>query len=280
MKKKIIHLIGSTLLCSILAINMLTAPKTSFAAQKNVPKGIVFLKDNTLYKYDLNGDDKVDQIKCKYTNTSKGEFILKLYINNKLSLVNKNFASDYGVRLCDLDKNDNYLDLFIAVYPGNDYVMNAYFTRYNGKALDSKVAFNPQKLNNIFSSSYEIVKLDGNGKIYIRDYCLSNAIGNFMCDVPFQLKDNTVTTVPVDTYKFDKYYSTYQYKATKNFLAYEKAGSKKVAYTVKKGNKVTFDTLYISKSGKAYFRMKGTNGKTGWIQSDQKNLFVNVILAG
>lgn len=80
MKRKISHLVASTLLCSILAINMLTTPNISFAAQESDRTGIEYLKNNTLYKYDLNGDDKEDEIKCKYTNDD-GINTLKLYIN-------------------------------------------------------------------------------------------------------------------------------------------------------------------------------------------------------
>lgn len=281
MKRKISHLFGSTLLCSILAINTLATPKISFAAQESVPEGIVTLKNNTLYKYDLNGDDKVDDVKCKFTyDEGNGNTTLKLYINNKLSLTRKTSCDGFDVKVCDLDKNDKYLDLFICEDAANDCVMNSFFTRYNGKALNPKVAFTPKEIlkKNMDANHYELVKLAGNGKFYIRNYTDCDAIGSFNCYRAFQLKDNAITAVPVNTYKLltiaDKY------KAAKSFQAYEKAGSKKVVYTVKKGNEVTFDELYISKSGKAYLRMKNANGKTGWIKSDQKNLFVNAIIAG
>lgn len=150
--------------------------------------------------------------------------------------------------MCDLDKNDNYLDLFIYVDAGNDCILDAFFTRYNGKALDHKVAFTPKDVldKNMNAGSYEIAKLDGDGRFYIRNYTFCDTIGNFHCYMPFQLKDNAITAVPAKTYKLDKYWSTYKYKAAKSFQAYEKAGSKKVIYTIKKGNEVTFDKIYIS----------------------------------
>ena len=280
MKRKISQLIGSTLLCSILAINMLATPNISFAAQESNPEGIEYLKNDTLYQYDLNGDDKVDEIKVKELTSDEGITTLKLYINSKLCLTRKSDAGGFGVQVCDLDKNDNYLDLFIAVYPGNDYVMNAFFTRYNGKTLDTKVTFAFKDIINKDRNggSYKIVKLAGNGKFYINDYTDCDTIGSFHCYMPFQLKDSAITFVPEKTYKLLTI--TDKYKAAKSFQAYEKAGSKKVVYTVKKGNEVTFDKLYISKSGKAYLRMTNSKGKTGWIRCDQKGLFTNANIVG
>jgi uncharacterized protein YgiM (DUF1202 family) len=66
----------------------------------------------------------------------------------------------------------------------------------------------------------------------------------------------------------DKSFSTYKYKAVKSIKAYEKAGSKKVVYTIKKGEEVTFDELCITKSGNVYLRMIDVNGKKGWIKSN------------
>jgi hypothetical protein len=157
--------------------------------------------------------------------------------------------------------------------------MNAFFVRYNGKTLAPEVAFTPKDIinKNREASRYKIVKLDGNGKFYIDNYTDCDAIGSFYCYMPFQLKDNAITAVPEKTYKL---LITHKYKAAKSFQAYEKAGSKKVGYTVKKGNEVTFDKLYISKSGKAYLRMINSKGKVGWIRCDQKGLFTNAFKIG
>jgi hypothetical protein len=43
---------------------------------------------------------------------------------------------------------------------------------------------------------------------------------------------------------------------------------------VKKGATVTFDTLYVTGTGTAYFRIRNSKGKTGWIRPEQVNLFV------
>lgn len=81
---------------------------------------------------------------------------------------------------------------------------------------------------------------------------------------------------PASTFTLSKYSKTFKYKAAKEFSVYKKAGSKTVAYKVKKGDTVTFDKMYLSKSGKAYFRMINSKGKKGWIQADQKNLFTEL----
>jgi hypothetical protein len=236
MKKKISHFIETTLLCSILAINILTTPNISFAAEKSSMEGAKYLQNDTVYKYDLNGDNKVEEIKVKEITSDEGITTLKLYINKNLCLTRKSDAGNFGVQVCDLVKNDNYLDLFIAVYPGNDYVMNASFVRYNGKELEPEIAFAPKDAinKNKDATSYKIVKLDGDGTFYIRNYTSCNTIGSFYYDILFQLQDNAITAVSEKTYTL--FTTTDKYEADKSFPAYEKAGSKKVAYTVKKGN--------------------------------------------
>jgi hypothetical protein len=261
---------------------MLETPNISFAAQEKDPKGIVDLENNTVYKYDLNGDDKVDVIKMKQTTSDEGKTTLKLYINNKLCLTKKTDFDGFDIKVCDLDNKDKNLDLVICEDAANDYVMSTFFTKYNGKTLDSKVAFTPKDIfnNTKDSKTYEIVKLAGDGKFYIRSYTYCDAIGSFYCQMQFQLKKNVIQAVPLDVYQLDENTTTYKYKAAKNFQAFERAGSKKVVYTVKKGNEVTFDRLYISKTGEVYLRLINTSRKSGWIKSDQKGLFVNAFKVG
>ena len=83
-----------------------------------------------------------------------------------------------------------------------------------------------------------------------------------------------ISCVPAKTYAFRKSSKEYQYKAAKSFSVYTTVGSKKVTYTVKKGDMVTFNSLYVTNTRKAYFRIVNSKGKTGWIKSTQENLFV------
>ncbi len=280
MNGKFNQLVRRTLCCGVLAISMLATTNISYAAQKNKSKEIEYLQNDTIYQYDLNGDDKVDTIKVKETISREAVTTLKIYINNKLCLTRKSDMGDFGVQVCDLDNNDNYLDLFIAVYPGNDYMTDAFFTRYNGKALEPIIKFTPKDIlkENSDISSYKIAELVGNGKFYISNYTECDAIGSFYCYRQFQLKDNAITSVAEKTFKIMTI--TDKYKAAKGFSAYETAGSKKVSYTIKKGEEVTFDKLYISKSGKASLRMINSKGKVGWIRCDQKGLFSNAFIVG
>jgi hypothetical protein len=275
MKQKINCYIKTTLLLSILAIGMLIQPRICFAANKTAPKGIVSLKAGTVYHYDLDGDGKTEKIQYKVTENDDA-FIgsIKLYVNDKLLLSKKEHGFYYKMQICDLDTNDSYLDLYITMIEESDCIKSSFFTRYHNGKLFNTANFKPSsKIKDFSAVRYDISKLTGNGKFYamIDTPSFSDAIGCYCCYMPFQLKGHVITPVPQKTYQLVEGRSKYQYKVKKSFQAYEKADSKKAVYSVKKGDKVTFDLMYVTKSGNLYFRMINSKGKSGWINSKQKD---------
>jgi hypothetical protein len=284
MKQKIHCYIKTTLLLSILAIGMLMHPKICFAANKTAPKGIVTLKAGTTYHYDLDGDGKAEKLLYKVNSNEKAfTSAIKLYVNDKLLLSKKDHGFDYEIQLCDLDTKDSYLDMYINLESDSGYMTDAFFTRYHNGKLFNTVNFKPSiHIKNYAFGRYKLGKVIGNGKFYavIDTPALSDAIGSYYCYMPFQLKGHVVKNVMQKTYQLTKDSSTYQYKAKKSFQAYEQVGSQKVVYSVKKGDKVTFDMMYVTKAGNLYFRMISSKGKAGWINSKRKDLFVECPMWG
>jgi hypothetical protein len=239
---------------------------------------IEILNKDTVYEYDLNGDGVTEKLQYELSgNEDDYKTIIKLYINDKLCLTKEDSGFSFGVRLLDLDQSDHTLDLFIFTSIESDCVKNAFFARYDGEKLYHYKDFEIDKLAKGFNTyRYSIARLDGDGKftIIIDTPIYSPAIGCYYCYMPLQLKDNAISVLPVKSYTLTEGSSTYQYKAAKNFSVYESVGSKKAVFKVKKGAIVTFHKMYVSKSGKVYFKLRNSKGKTGWIKSDQENLFV------
>lgn len=276
MKQRSSWLMKEMLILGVFFIFILIRPDTCFADQAgSKPEGIMELKKDTVYEYDLNGDGKAEKLQYKVTvDDVNYTAALELYINDKLYLSRKDYVLNYTIDICDINKSDNYLDLYCYSTVDDGCIYDGFFARYDGEKLIDKVKF-PLKTETKDISRFSLDKTDGNGKFTV---CMdtpvfSYTIGCYYCYVPYQLKNNKITRVPVNTYSFNKYSKNYKYKVKKSFSVYDKAGSKTVAFKVNKGEKVTFDQLYLTKYKKAYFRIRNHNGKTGWIKSEKKNLF-------
>lgn len=281
MKFRVRNLLKISFVLGMLAICLLIGNKTTFAAQSGTElDGIKTLEKDTVYEYDLNGDNKTEKIQYKIAvNDDKFTVTLKLYINDKLCMTRKDHGFLYTLQLCDLDKNDTYLDLYGFAKMESDCISYSFFASYDENNQYDYVKFDPHKLTKNFNAiRYSLETLDGDGKfkLIIDTPIYSKALGCYCCYVPFQIKNHVITKVSVKTYALNKFSKNYQYKAAKKFSVYEKVGSKLVVYTVQSGDVVTTDKLYVTASGKAYFRIVNSKGKTGWIKSDQENLFVEI----
>lgn len=279
MNMKFSYFLKCVLALGILVFSLTMEPKPCLAAdEENTPDMIEILNKDTVYEYDLNGDGATEKLQYKLSgNEDDYKTIIKFYINDKLFLTKEDSGFSFGVRLLDLDQSDNILDLFIFTSIESDCVKNAFFARYDGEKLYQYKDFEIDKLAKGFNTyRYSLARLDGDGKFTVKldTPIYSPAIGCYYCYMPFQLKDNTISALPAKSYTLTEGSSTYQYKAAKSFSVYETVGSKKAVFKVKKGAIVTFHKLYVSKSGKAYFKLRNSKGKTGWIKSDQENLFV------
>lgn len=240
--------------------------------------GITTLTKDKTYNYDLDGDGKTDKIMFQSTeNENDYSVSFNLYINDKLCNSQKTQGFCCNIQICDLDTSDTYLDLFITTIGYSDGILYSSFVRYNGKTVSivSDLAKKVPKEFDLYR--YGLNKVNGDGTFIITADTpyYSDAIGCYYCDIPFQLKDNKLSFISTDIFTLNKCSSTYKYKAKKNFSVYKNTSSKQVLFQVKKGNKVTFDQLYVAKSGKVYLKLRNSKGKTGWILATTKNLFSN-----
>ncbi len=281
MRTKLNYYLKAALFISVLTLSLLVKPGNSSAAEKNaVLDGVKTLHENTVYRYDLNGDGIEETIKYQVTeNEEQHTATLKLYIDKKLCLTKKDDGLSFHMYLLDLNKSDNSLDLFIQTSMESDCIKNAFFVQYDGNKITHNIAFKAENMAKNFDIfRYSIVKTDGAGRftLLLDTPVYSNAAGCYFCYASFQVQDNKISMIPASTFTLEKHSKEYQYKAVKVFTVYSEAGTKKIAYKVKKGEKVTIDKLYIAKTGKVYFRVNNKMGMKGWIVSDQENLFAEL----
>lgn len=277
--------IKGTMLLSFLTIIVLTKPDLCLASQSgNELVGITNLKKDTAYKYDLNGDGKTEKIKYKVNiNEEKFSASIKLYVNDKLIMSRKTQGFYYSLNLCDIDKRDGYIDIYCFATMESGCINDAFFVRYDGEKLINMVKFPPKSESKDFNTiRFSIEKTAGDCTFIacVDTPVFSNTIGCYYCYVPYQLKNNKIARLSEKTYLLTDDSKKYQYKVKKGFSVYDKAGSKTIAFKVKKGEKVTFDQIYLTKSNKAYFRIVNHKGKKGWIKSDQEGLFYNLPMWG
>jgi len=254
-----------------------TKSKDAVELTQDTLKDVIMLVPETTFLVDLNGDGKKDKVLFKST-TDDDAFTadFKLYINGKLCLhkVQDN-SFGFNVQLFDLDTTDNSLNLYIEAGTSSDGIVYSSFATYDGKAVVEN-QFNPDMVLKYFSIfRYSLIEAKGDKTIrFIADTPIyTEAIGCYYCNLDFQIKDNKITAVPTNSFEFGQYSKDYKYKPVKSFKAYDKAGSKTSVFTVSKGSIVTFDKLYITKSGKAYVRVINSKGKKGWINASLKDLF-------
>lgn len=274
-------MIAGGLLCSL---SLLLFPTNDLVHAEttvnNKVDNIVTILANTKYNYDLDGDGDNDEFYYESIASSNPDdnyaATLKLYINNKLCLTRKDGGFGYYMQLCDVDTSDSYLDLYVNNSMESDGVKYCSFARYDGEKVTEITGIKESKANKdfgLFRFGLEKINGDGTFRIDADTPIYSEAIGCYLCYLNYEIKDNKIVAIPEKSYSFTKYSKDYKYKATRAFTVYKTAGSKKVAFQVKKGATLHFDKLYVSPSGKAYVRAKNSAGKTGWIRADKKDLF-------
>lgn len=268
----------SAILLTVFAATFFMAPTNCFASEIDTTAAkIVELNQDTDYNFDIDGDGQQDVIKYQSIGKeSNHTSIIKLYVNNELAFKKTTDGVSFRVSILDLDPSDKHLNFYIENIAESDCIVASFFAQLEDNKKLKVTAFEPKKLFKDFDYvRYSIQDINDNGefKLLIDTPMASSSIGCYLCYATFQYKDGKITKIPASYYSLSEGSKEYRYKAVKSFTVQQKAGSKVVAYTVKKGNTLTVDKMYLSKSGKLYFRMVNSKGKKGWIPCDLENLF-------
>lgn len=270
----------SAIFFSVFAATFFVAPMNCFATETDTTAAkIEGLSPDTEYRFDIDGDGQTDVIKYQsIEDESNHTSTIKLYVNNELAFKKTTDGISFYVSVLDLDPSDKHLNFYIENTAESDYIVTSFFAQLADKKLKT-IAFEPKKLFKDFNYvHYFIQDINDNGefKLSVGTPIVSSSIGNYNCYATFQYKDGKITKIPASYYSLSEDSKEYPYKAVKSFTVQQEAGSKVVAYTVKKGSTLTIDKMYLSKAGKLYFRMVNSKGEKGWIPSDLEDLFEQI----
>lgn len=129
-----------------------------------------------------------------------------------------------------------------------------------------KSVYDFQKYYNKYADYYltDIAKVSGN-TIKISVMAQFFVPGSVRFDMNFTYKDGKFKrTSNTFALKYKTMARKNKWTANRKIKVYKKAGSKKLAYTLKKGNVVKLNKV-VYKGNKVYFQVKKSNGKTGYI---------------
>ncbi|WP_419749217.1 hypothetical protein [Terrisporobacter petrolearius] len=230
------------------------------------------LKIGKTYYYNLDGGKYKDKIKVY---VSKNDNLL-LRINDKTIKVLK-YDYEYSkhnynrlpykcnVRIYNFNKKDKSLEIVLNYR--EDLQEGYRILKFkNSKCLLDKI-YNDSYMEKYDSNTGAITLSEGNWGLF-KDF--TDAIGRFGCYYKIQIKG----------YKIHNPYTSntteearkFKYTADKNLNAYTNTNSSKIAFTVKRDEKVNIYSFY-QKGNKKYIKVKNSSGKYGYIKIGSSPLF-------
>lgn len=231
----------------------------------------VTVKPDVVYsKYDVTGDGKADAIKVKIVDNKDEQesATMQLLVNDKMVFQQKREINpNWNVKLIKLANGKVFFDISSTISSDDDCKHNLYIYK-NGK-LNSVYDF--QKYNNKYADYFfaDIVKVSGDtlktnvsAQFYTTGRIQYNLNLNYE-EEKFKITSNTFSP------NYKAMSRKNKWTAERKITVYKKAGSKKVAYTLKKGDVVKLNKI-IYKNNKIYFQVKKSKGKTGYIPAVKK----------
>ncbi len=232
-------------------------------------------KKSEIYKkYDVTGDGVADKIKISVKDVGEGGYNgrLKIYVNSKLAF--KEAFADYlfwEVGLIHLKNGKTFFDISCTV--ASDYIaLHALYECKDGKL---NVVHNFHDCYGKYARYYDVrvYKVKGN-KIYTSASIQFLTIGGFTSyNMKFAYKNGKIQrTSNIYPIIYDPV-SAQKNKWTVNrkIKVYKKPGSKKIKYTLKKGDVIKINKV-VYKGKKIFFKIKNKNkeGKMGYIPATTK----------
>lgn len=274
-----VHVICITLaaLSFVLAGAFLTKGKVSNAADTSY----VELKFNKEYsQYDVTGDGKPDKVKCtvvsddeRYDDSSR---TMQVFINGKVAFKQKRDSGPgWGVDLIKLENGKVFFEIGSSV--GSDDGIDHQLYIYKGNKLKSVYDFQKYFYNYADYHIVHIVKISGNKlklEVYSQFYTTAGVRYNMSISYKDGVFKRTSNTFTLDYKKMNR---KNKWTVARKIKVYKKAGSKKVAYTLKKKDVVKINKVILKKN-KVYMQVKKSNGKTGYIRAAKKLPYDNYTL--
>ncbi|MDE5862893.1 MAG: SH3 domain-containing protein [Lachnospiraceae bacterium] len=262
--------------------------------------GITKVTPGTVYsQYDLDEDGVSDAVKVVVTESSTtadagradadGAGTLRIYVNDVV--VFEQTRNDYpywSLQLITLKNGRTFIDIESTVGSDDDCMHELY--RLKDGQLESICDF--QKPYSKYGDYYNVTITKVSGDSLVLDASaqfFTTGITHWRMKYVYMICKCQARHESFD-FGYIENSQKVQYKdmpvknkwtAGKKLKAYKKAGSKKVVYTIKKGNTVKINRI-IFRNNKIYFQIKNGKGKTGYIPCAKKHKqeFKEAVFAG
>lgn len=221
----------------------------------------------TYTKYDVTGDGKADKIKITMKKVGKYDGRLRIYVNGKLAY--ENIAGEciyWSVGLVFLKNGKTFFNI-MSLVSSDDVALHKLYQYKYGKFT---VAYDFLKYYEgyAYNVSAGVYKVEGN-TIYASVYGQFWKTGGISHNIKIQYKNSKLKRVSnycSILYGKDGNEKKNKWTANRKIKVYEKPESKKVIYTVKKGDVIKINKV-VYKNKKIYFQVKNENEKvkTGYI---------------
>ena len=227
---------------------------------------IVLLEPDVVYsQYDVTGDGKEDTFKVEIleNNDEALDGTMQILLNNKIIFEQKReLRPVWEVKLIKLANGEAFFDIDSTINDDDNRIHQLYICEND--ALKSVYDF--QKYYSEYTSNYsvDIVKVSGN-TIETEVYTQFHVTGIMQYDMNLNYKDgNFERTSNEFIPKYKEMSRENKWTVEKKINVYNSVSSKKVAYTLKKGNIVKLDKV-IYKNEEVYFQIEDNRGKSGYI---------------
>lgn len=237
------------------------------------------LNYNETYSFDLNGDRNNEKIKLKSYKDEQNNFIVDLYINNRLEEKYK-YEDNISVYIYDFNKVDRYKEIYVA--SGNkieNSKMNIFIYNDEGKSnnftMDGRAINNDDK-NGTIKITYASTKNSSNFDYYSKvvggepiaiDYIYKRVL---YCDL-IDVEKKEVKVVGSSKEK--------EYTVNDEIIVYETNMGDVKAYTLSKGDKIKLISLYDNNDNHC-IKLVNREGRYGWVKVEDKQLFQVINIKG
>lgn len=225
----------------------------------------VLLNPDKTYQYDVTEDGVEDQVQVKIVNNKDRDdsATIKIFVNEQIAFEQKRPAGPYwNVSLIRLENGKVFFDIYSVILSDDD-CMHQLYTCQDGKL---KSVYDFQKYYNRYADYYlvNVVSVSGNT---IKTSVMAQffTTGRITFAMTLRYEDGEFrTTSDSFALKGDR-----KWTVNRKIKVYRTSGSKRRAYTLRKGNVVKLSKV-VYKDHKVYFKVRNSRGKNGYIAAARK----------
>ena len=231
----------------------------------------VLLNPDKTYQYDVTEDGVADQVKVKIVdNKDKDDSAtIKIFVNGQVAFEQKREADPFwSVNLIRLENGKVFFDIYSTIL-SDDACMHQLYACEEGKL---KSVYDFQKYYDRYADYFLVnVEVISGNTIKTSVMAQFYTTGRIWYDMTVCYEDGQFKIASdAFTPKYKEMDRKNKWTANRKIKVYKKAGSKRTAYTLKKGNTIKLNQV-VYKDNKVYFKVKNSKGKTGYILASKSS---------